>query len=100
MAELLRSDKVIPKGQVGSVVEDPLEKFRLEHKERMHRFYVIVIFGLLFNILCIYIIVSGNTELHDYRSGAWGFLSAFGGGFIVYLTGAGAGSDGRRNHGS
>jgi len=88
MPESLYSESFLPKGEVGSVSEEPLEKFRILHRERMFRFWAVAFFGLVVVLLCIYILIGGNAEVHEFRSAAWGFLSALGGGFVVYMTGA------------
>ncbi len=88
MTEEIDSAKVVRRGEVGEVNEDPIAKYRLEHRERMLRFWVVTVFGFIYIALCIYIITSGNPELHDYKAGAWGFLSALGGGIVVYITGS------------
>ncbi len=94
MPEEIYSERVIPKGRVKSVAEEPLEKFRLDHKERMYRFWVLTAFGIAVIFLCIYIVTSGNPEVHDFKSGAWSILTALGGGVVVAMTGASV--EGRR----
>ena len=87
MAQIIESADVVPRGSVGPVREEPIERARFEHKERMTRLYIAACFIFILFGLCIYVLITDNVQVKDYKTGAWGLIGSLGGGLISYFTG-------------
>jgi hypothetical protein len=87
MAQIIQSTDIVPPGSVGSVREEPIERARLQHREQMVRLFLSAGFIVILLGLCIYVLVTDNVQVKDYKTGAWGLIGSLGGGLISYFTG-------------
>jgi hypothetical protein len=90
MAEKIESNSVLPAGTVGEVrIENNWDRIaRLLPTYMAHLAATIILVAAIYVIISVFFRqISTNEKLAEYRSGAWGLLSAMVGGAMAHFFG-------------
>lgn len=88
MSDKIDSKDVVSPGSVGKVSEEPLAIHEIKYKR--WRIEIICIYASIavISFFCIYVLVSGNQEIKEFKNAAWSVLAGFAGALLSRLAGS------------